>query len=133
MGLVDLIKNKVEKKPTILPDQLRKSKPLRNPAVQYKVIETGEALLEALLENQGRSMAGTLAKWMKMPDATRKFELEPVGAFVWEMCDGKTTFDTMSKKLREKYKMNRLEAEASLTAFLQMLSQRKLITLLVAK
>jgi hypothetical protein len=59
--------------------------------------------------------------------------LEPVGAFVWSLCDGKHTFEGISRKLREEFKLSRLESDASLSAFLQMLSQRKLITMMVAE
>ena len=67
---------------------------------------------------------------MKVSD-TKKFELEPVGAFCWQLFDGQNTVETISRKLREAYKMNRLEADASLNAFLQMLSAKSLITLQV--
>ena len=59
-------------------------------------------------------------------------ELEEVGAFVWNLCDGKNSFEFIAKKLGAQFRLSRLESEASLTAFLQMLSQRKLITLMVA-
>lgn len=58
----------------------------------------------------------------------KSFELEPVGALVWSLCDGRHTFESISQKLRDRYKMNRLEADAALSAFLKMLGQRGLIT-----
>jgi len=75
---------------------------------------------------------GKLAAKAGRPDQ-KQFELEPIGAFVWNLCDGKHTFEGISKKLREHFKLNRLEADASLSAFLQMLSQRKLITMMVSQ
>lgn len=87
-------------------------------------------ILEAPLAQQGKGVAAWIARRMRMP-ATKKFELEPVGAFLWELFDGNHTVETISRRLREAYKMNRLEADASLNAWLQMLSQRRLITLQV--
>jgi hypothetical protein len=86
--------------------------------------------LQAPMSPGGKGWLSTMAKATKMPDV-RRFELEPVGAFVWRMCDGKHTFEGISRRLREEFKMKRVEADAALGAFLQMLSQRKLITLMV--
>jgi hypothetical protein len=128
MGLGQVARNWIAPKPAITGEQLRKSKPMRNPVVTEIPGEDGALLLEAPLILQGKGFAGWMAKRMNAPE-TKTFELEPVGAFVWALCDGKNTFDTISRKLRERYKMNRLEADAALTAFLQMLGQRRLITL----
>jgi len=131
MGLADLAK-KFDRRPRLSPEQLKGAKPLRNPAVLSETIADGSEVLRAPLITQGRGIAGWMAKRMNAPDV-KTFELEPVGAFVWHLCDGQHTFETISRKLRNQFKMNRLEADASLTAFLQMLSQRRLITLMVGK
>jgi len=128
VGLASIVRNWIAPKPQISQEELRKSKPMRNPVVTQETQDDGTLLLTAPLVLQGKGIMGTMAKRMKAPD-TKTFELEVVGAFVWELCDGKHTFDTISRKLRERFKMNRLEADASLTAFLQMLGQRRLITL----
>lgn len=128
MGLVELAKRWVEPKGHISSEDLRASKPTRNEAVNEERQDDGAILLRAPLILQGKGYMGWLAKRMNAPE-TKSFELEPVGAFVWSLCDGRHTFDAISRKLRAEYKMNRLEADAALTAFLQMLSQRRLIVL----
>lgn len=133
MGLVDVVKGIVAPRtPRIEIERLRKAKPMRNPFVEWEMDAEGNALLQAPLALQNPGLWGALARKMKAPNMKR-FELEPVGALVWEHCDGKHTVETISRKLRERYKMNRLEADASLAAFLQMLSQRRLITLMVGQ
>jgi len=132
MGLVQLARRYFDRTERLNPDQLRNSRPLRNPAVTSEVAEDGSLLLSAPLSLQGRGFMALVAKWMKAPDR-KKFELEPHGAYVWNLCDGKHTFEGISKGLREQFKLNRLEADASLLAFLQMLSQRRLITMMVGK
>lgn len=131
MGLVDLAKGFFDRKVRIDPAALRKTKPTRNTFVKMEQLEDGSLVLQAPLSTQGRGIMGRIAKKAGKPDV-KNFELEPVGAFVWNLCDGKHTFEGISKRLREEYKLNRLEADASLSAFLQMLSQRKLITMMVA-
>ncbi|CAN5552800.1 hypothetical protein BH11ARM1_BH11ARM1_08810 [soil metagenome] len=120
----------VFRKPKFSPEQLRKAKITRNPNVKWELAADGSLLLEAPLADQGKGFAAWLAKRMQMPD-TKKFELEPVGGFLWELFDGNHTVETISRKLKEEYKMNRIEADASLNAFLTMLAQRRLITILI--
>lgn len=104
-----------------------RSKPIRNALVETTEFEDG-AVVRAPLLSQGTGMMGWLAKRANLPD-TKEFELEAVGAFVWALCDGRHTVETIARKLRERFKMNRLEAETALGAFLETLSRRRLITL----
>lgn len=128
MGLVELARQRVAGRPAASAEQLRKSRPLRNPLVQWTRLDDGSAALEAPLAEGSKGLMALIARWAKTP-VTKKFELEPVGAFVWILCDGAHSFDGISRKLRDRYKMSRMEADAALSAFLQTLSQRRLISL----
>ncbi|HJP84131.1 MAG TPA: PqqD family protein [Fimbriimonadaceae bacterium] len=131
MGLANLAKEIFERKKKLDASALKKSKPTRNPFVTSEQLEQGTILLHAPLSTQGRGIMGKLAQRAGKP-SVKSFELEEVGAFVWNLCDGKNSFESIAKKLGSQFRLSRLESEASLTAFLQMLSQRKLITLMVA-
>jgi hypothetical protein len=131
MGLVDLAKGIFDRRMRIDPTALRKTKPTRNGFVESEIHEDGTLVLLAPLSTQGRGIMGKIAKRTGKPDM-KQFELEGVGSFVWNLCDGKNTFEAISKRLQAEYKLSRLEADASLSAFLQMLSQRRLITMMVA-
>jgi hypothetical protein len=79
-------------------------------------------------------LKGLIGKWLAHSGGqipTRQYELEEVGSFVWGLIDGKRTFDALSRQLQSKYRMNRLEADTALEAFLKMLAERGLITLMV--
>ena len=132
MGLVDLIKERVQGPAPMPVETLRKARPVRHPDVEWEEAEDGSILLQAPLEGQGRGFAAILARRMNLP-AQKGFELEPIGGFVWLQCDGQTTVETIGKRLRERYKMNRVEADVALGAFLQTLGQRRLIVLTVGK
>jgi hypothetical protein len=132
VGLADGVKQLIAPAPHLTQEQMKKAKPERNPEVTEARNPDGTVVLTAPLILQGRGVMGWMARRMKVPD-TKSFELEPIGAFVWDLCDGKHTCDAISRKLRERYKMNRLEADAALTAFLQMLGQRRLIALKMGK
>ena len=67
------------------------------------------------------------ATWMKLAERT-VVELDDVGAFVLERCDGRS-MRQLADTLAEHLKLTHREAEAALTVFLQNLLRRKLITL----
>lgn len=130
MELVRLTKRLVGGQKLTLED-LRKTCPLRNPDVQTLSDDQGNIFLDAPLTEQ-KGFMGFVARLAKAPN-TKRFELEEVGAFVWSMCDGETTVEGIGKKLHERFKMSRFEAETALAAFLQTLGRRGLITLVAKK
>ncbi len=67
-----------------------------------------------------------VVKWLK-PPSHRRVELDEVGSFVWELCDGQRTIETIVQQTSKHYKMHRREAEVSVTSFLQMLHERNFI------
>jgi hypothetical protein len=130
MGLAGVAKRFFDRRTAISPEVLRKAIPVQNALVEVISDDGDGILLQHSLRDDGKGWPALLARIMKAP-AMKKVELEQVGAFVWRLCDGKHTFEGISIKLREEYKMKRVEADAALGAFLQMLAERKLITLMV--
>ena len=59
--------------------------------------------------------------------ATKTFELDPLGLFVWQACDGKTPVRQVIKRLARHYNLNEREAEVSTLAFLRTLMRKGLI------
>src|SRR5579862_4900678 len=110
------------------PEAMRKSKPVRNPLVE-EVVDNGVTTLCGPARVKG--LLGKLLIRAASQPIVKRYELEEVGAFVWSQIDGKRTLESISKLLQSKYKMNRLEADSSLVAFVQLLAERGLITLLV--
>lgn len=131
MGLVSRIRGMVEGRKGPSPKAFRASKPLRNPNVSV-VAQSDEGTVLECPVREDRGWMGRIARMSKQ-NPVKKFELEPVGAYVWELCDGKHTFEGIARKIAERFKMNRLEAETALVAFLKMLGQRGLITLKMPK
>jgi len=133
VGLVNEVKRIVGVGPAPVDAQrLAKAKPMRNPLVEWAENEDGSTTLKAPIEVAASGLRAFMAKRMKLAEH-KMFELEPIGGTVWACCDGQHTFEAISRKLRDKYKMNRVEADASLAAFLQMLSQRRLISMMMSK
>lgn len=67
--------------------------------------------------------------WLFRPpkDARRKFELDEMGLFVWNRCDGQTSIEQVLTALAERYSISSRDAEVSTLKFLQMLARRGLI------
>jgi len=110
-----------KKQPQISKEVFLKSIPIRNPNLTWKKYPSGEIAVIIKLEEKKRGF-----KFIKTPKE-KKILLDKVGSFVWELCDGKHTVDDIINELVSKYKLHRREAEASLTLYLRMLSQRLLV------
>lgn len=67
----------------------------------------------------------------KIPSRTKTFEFDPVGVFLWEQLDGKTSVEHVIRKIGKRYNLELRQAEASTTAFLKTLMQRGLVGMAV--
>jgi Coenzyme PQQ synthesis protein D (PqqD) len=70
-----------------------------------------------------------VAGWLlRMPaGATKTFEFDALGKFVWDHCDGKTNVGQISRKLAKLYKISEREAHVATEKFLVMLARKGLI------
>jgi len=110
--------------PMITKDVLLKSKPIRNPELEWQRYPSGEVAV--MIKGKAKGFTKIVAKMAKV-EPKKKILLDKVGSFVWDLCDGEHTVEDIIKELMKKYKLHRREAEASLLLYLQMLSKRALI------
>ena len=61
------------------------------------------------------------------PGATKTFELDAIGVFVWRHCDGNHTVQRIIRKLAHEYRLNLREAEVPTVQFLHTLARKGLI------
>jgi hypothetical protein len=101
-------------------------RPGRNALLTWERQETGETILTVPANDKAGKLTLWLAKRLKAP-SERRVELDEVGGFVWELCDGQHTVDAIVQKTGKQYRMNRREAEVSVSMFLQMLHERNFI------
>ena len=101
-------------------------RPGRNSLLTWEKRETGGTLLTVPQNQKAGRITRSVAKWLRAP-TERQVELDEVGGYVWELCDGSHTVETIVQKTGRQYKMNRREAEVSVTMFLQMLHERNFI------
>jgi len=110
------------KKPRLTPDQALAAKPLRLVEAEMTADEKGGRLTVPL---KARKFAGWL---FKMPEgASKTFEFDAIGVFVWENIDGRTSVQQLIRKLAKKYGLSEREAAVSTNQFLQTLGRKSLI------
>jgi hypothetical protein len=119
----------LKKKPSITHEQALAARPLRSSDANIDLCDDGGAKLRAPMRPP------RWGGWLfRMPENAKKtFELDSVGVFVWNCCDGKTSVKQIIHKLSKKYDLNLREAEVSSLAFLQTLAKKGLIGMQVEK
>jgi hypothetical protein len=110
------------KTPPLTQEQLLALKPARlvSPALQPR--DNGGGALKVPLPQR---------RWpFKLPaGATKTFELDAIGVFVWNALDGETTVQQLIEKLAAEYRLNLREAQVPTLKFLETLMRKGLIGL----
>ena len=119
-------REKQPKAPPIPVEVILASKPLRNPAIEWEKNERGEVVVKVKVEP---SQPGLFSGFVREP-RERKIVLDAVGSYVWELMDGERTVDEIADLLVQRFKFHKREAQMSLLAYLQMLAERGLVTLI---
>ena len=112
--------------------QVLTARPVRHPKISWtREPAREEGLPELVLVRVPRRKdrwGNLVARWFKLPD-DKKIELDQIGSEVWELCDGSHSVESISQRISQSYKLNRRQAETSVTAYLKMLADRRLIGL----
>ncbi|HMO26630.1 MAG TPA: PqqD family protein [Tepidisphaeraceae bacterium] len=111
------------KKPLISIEQAMDARPIKLVDAQLRETEDGGGKITVRLKPP------RLAKWLvKYPQgATKTFELDAIGVFVWNLIDGKTPVKQIIQKLSKQYNLNLREAQVPTVTFLQMLIKKGLV------
>lgn len=112
--------------PPVDREAVHRLRPLRHEQIQWEKTEEGEVLLKVPYRKD--RLGKVVGFLVQLPEA-RAVQLDEVGSFVWGLCDGQHTVDAIVRLTSQEYKMNRRETEISVTAYLQMLAERRFIGL----
>ncbi len=104
--------------------------PVRNPALKTYFSEDGLVTFE--LPRRKDWMGKLLGFLFSVPES-KPVQLDEVGTFVWNLCDGDHTVGDIVAALTAEYKLNRREAEVSLTQYLQQLAKRGIIAFAIPR
>ncbi len=116
------------RKPELTRKQALAARPVRNPALKWERLDSGEVRIILPRRND---YVGKLLSFLFHVPKSRPVSLDVVGAHVWELCDGEHTVDDLVDALMDEHRLHRREAEVSLTAFLKMLGKRNMVAFIV--
>lgn len=111
-------------------DDIMKSRPIRNSVVKWEQSEKGEVSL--IIPQKDILWVKIISKIFMLPNS-RVVILDEVGSFVWSLCDGYNSIDTIVKALCNRYKLTHKEAETSLLEYFRKLGRRGIIGFAVTK
>lgn len=111
-------------------DEAFASLPVRNPHVEFERQENGETTLTIRRRQDWWVRLLTLVFFVPKH---RKVILDQVGSEIWALCDGQHSVREMVEHVARRYKLNRKEAEISLTTYLRNLGKRNLIAFAVTR
>jgi hypothetical protein len=111
-------------------DDVMKSRPVRNSLIKWEKRENGEVSL--VVPQKSTLWVKIISRAFMLP-RSRVVVLDEVGSYVWTMCDGHNSIDSIVRTLRNKYKLTRKEAETSLMAYFRKLGKRGMIAFAVSK
>lgn len=111
------------KQPALTRQQQLASRPVR--LVDGEMSDDGSGGGRLKVKLQPKRIAGFL---MRMPEgATKTFEFDALGRFVWDHCDGKNSVQQIARKLARQYKISEREAHVATEKFLMMLARKGMI------
>jgi hypothetical protein len=104
--------------------------PVRNPTIKW--LTNDDDCVVVHLPRRKDMVGGVLSFLFSVPES-KPVVLDEVGTFVWHLCDGEHSVSEVVDELSREYKLNRREAEVSLTKFLQMLGKRGMVAFAVPR
>ena len=111
-------------------DEALSYKPAKNQHISETRLETGEVIIEYPVAV--RPLIAAVARRLgKTPNLTqtRKLQLDALGTSVWDLIDGRHTVRRMITIFAETHRLEKREAEVSVTQFIRELGRRGLLGL----
>jgi hypothetical protein len=113
-----------KKKPALSRQQALAAKPFHTVEATIEPDDRGGATIRVPLKADAKAWIFKVP-----PGSTKTFEFDPLGLYVWENCDGKTSVQQIIRKLSRQYDLNLREAEVATVKFFQMLMRKGLIAM----
>ena len=127
--MIQFLKDRISPKPKYTREQMLGARPTRHPQIEWnREPRKSDSVSVVLLKipRMRSKWADLAAKWLQVPDF-KKIELDEIGSDVWEMCDGAHNVEAIAKAIGTAYRLNKRQAEVSVTAYMKMLAERRLL------
>ena len=111
-------------------DEALSYKPAKNQHISETRLDTGEVIIEypVAVRPLIAAVARRLGKTQNLTQ-TRKLQLDALGTSVWDLIDGRHTVRRMINIFAETHRLEKREAEVSVTQFIRELGRRGLLGL----
>ena len=111
-------------------DESLSYKPAKNQHISETRLDTGEVIIEypVAVRPLIAAVARRLGKTQNLTQ-TRKLQLDALGTSVWDLIDGRHTVRRMINIFAETHRLEKREAEVSVTQFIRELGRRGLLGL----
>lgn len=117
-----------KKKRVISRDRFLQSVPIKNPGLSWE--EENDGTITLKIPRSKKGLLRLLSGPADLPDY-RQVKLDEIGSKVWKKIDGKADMKDFMEWMNQEFKMNSREAELSLALFMEKLSDKTYIVLLV--
>ena len=117
-----------QSKPSLTKQEALDAVPVKNQ--HCKVELTAEGCARISVPVRRTLLAKAMRRLTDVPKY-KKIELDAIGTFVWDHCDGRTNVKALIDKLCRRFKLGYREGEVSLTQYLRTLARKGLIGLAV--
>jgi hypothetical protein len=115
--------------PKLEPERLLDAVPAANRAVR---VERRGSSVVLFVPIQQSFWTGPPFSWFLPFRKERGFALDALGEEVFSACDGQRTLEQIIERFAERHRLRFHEARVSVMQFVRMLSERKLVALIVA-
>ncbi len=125
-----ILKKRAQDLPPLSRQDSLSARPVLNRLVKLDRAEDGNIILQ--IPRRDTATARAVARVFGIPPY-RRVALDELGTFVIELCDGQHTVRELVDKFSKRFRLNRREAEVSLSTFLRTLGRRSIIGLVVER
>ena len=101
--------------------------PVQNSRVERTVLADGRVIL------RGQTRVDGWQRLMGGRSTLRQFEVDALGDWVWQHCQGHLTVEELVRGFGTEYAVNLREAEISVVSFLNMLAKRNVVAFVVGR
>ncbi len=118
-----------EKKKTVSRGEALAARPVH--LVKGELVPTADGGAKLKVPLKPGRLTGAI---FRMPEGTTKtFELDALGLFVWNHCDGSNSVQQIIRKMAREHRLTMREVEVATIQFLQMLIKKGLVGMSVEK
>jgi len=119
-----LLKKKGKEGPKLTREQSLAAVPVLNQLITKERNADGKLVVN--VPRKRTSMVRLIAKVFRLPPY-KQIELDELGSYAVELCDGRNTVADVVDRFAEKFRLNRREAEVSMVSYLESLAKRGII------